>query len=195
MRPILKILAVGALVIFACEPVRVKTHREKTYPPQPPSPPETALAKPFPGKSYSEAVSRWRSYQDLVEWLNKDFSLDRERLKKFEGRLPPPRSPEETFSLKSGIYIDVATFAKETLNRMDPAYQARIVVLLIRPNRANHYVCSFLKDGMLFIIDYGTPYQPLTGIHGPFLSLEEFKRFFEKNDPAKRRVEAVRYLP
>lgn len=179
-----KILPICILILFACEPVRVKTYPERTLP-----------AKPFPEKTYAETVSEWKSYQDLVKWLERDFSLDMVRFKKFEGTLPPPRTPEETFYLKSGIYIDVATFAKETLNRIGPSYKAKIVVLLIRPSVANHYVCSFVKDSKLFMIDYGTPYRAVTGIHGPYNSLEEYKKFYEKNHPVKRHVEAIRYLP
>ena len=77
--------------------------------------------------------------------MEKDFSFDQERYKRFEGTLPPPRTPEETFKLKSGIDIYAAIFAKEALNRIDPSYQAQIVVLLIRRG-ANHYVCSFKKE-------------------------------------------------
>ena len=126
--------------------------------------------------------------------MAKDFSLDTERFKRFEGTLPPPRSPEETFKLKSGIYIDAAIFAKATFNRIDPSYQAKVVVLLI-PGGANHYVCSFKKEGKLYIMDYGTPYPSITGVHGPFSSLEGYKRFFEKNHPTTKHVEAITYLP
>jgi hypothetical protein len=144
-------------------------------------------------KSYDETASRWKSYKDVEAWMEKDFSLDAERFKRFEGTLPPPRTPEETFKLKSGIYIDAAIFGKETLNRIDPSYKAKIVVLLIGRG-ANHYVCSFMKDGKLFIMDYGTPYKTIVGIHGPFNSLEEYKVFFEKNHPIIKNVQAITYL-
>ncbi|HUL29211.1 MAG TPA: hypothetical protein VLZ03_02060 [Thermodesulfobacteriota bacterium] len=144
-------------------------------------------------KSYDQTISQWKSYKDVERWLGKDFSLDAERFKKFEGTLPPPRTSEETFNLKSGIYIDAAIFAKETLNRIDPSYQARIVVLLIGRG-ANHYVCSFKKDGKIFIMDYGTPYRAMVGVHGPFNSLEEYKVFFEKNHPTIKNVQAIAYL-
>jgi hypothetical protein len=144
-------------------------------------------------KSYDETVSRWKSYKDLERWMEKDFSFDTERFKKFEGTLPPPRTSEETFKLKSGIYIDAAIFAKEILNRIDPTYQAQIVVILIGRG-ANHYVCSFKKDGKIFIMDYGTPYRTMVGVHGPFNSLEEYKVFFEKNHPTIKKVQAVTYL-
>ena len=147
----------------------------------------------IPTRSYDETVSRWKSYKDLEKWMAKDFSLDTERSRRFEGTLPPPRTPEETFKLKSGIHIDAAIFATATLNRINPSYQAKIVVLLI-PGGANHYVCSFTDQGKLFIMDYGTPYQAIVGVHGPFNSLEGYKTFFEKNHPTIKHVEAITYL-
>jgi hypothetical protein len=172
------------LTLFACAPVRVKTYPEGTSP-----------GKAYLTKSYDTTVSQWRSHEDVVKWMEKDFSFDRERYNKFQGTLPLPRSPEETLQLKSGIYIDAAEFLKKTLNRINPAYQAQIVVIVVRPNVFNHYVCSVKKEGKLFIMDYGTPYREITGIHGPYSSLEEYKRFFEEHHPEKRRVEGIGYLP
>jgi Transglutaminase-like domain len=147
----------------------------------------------IPARSYDETVSRWKTHKDVERWMAKDFSLDTERLRRFEGTLPPPRTPEETFKLKSGIDIDAAIFVKGALNRIDSSYQAKIVVLVILGG-ANHYVCSFLKEGNLFIMDYGMPYPSIVGVHGPFHSLEEYKRFFEKNHPTIKRVQAITYL-
>ena len=147
----------------------------------------------FPPRSYDERVSRWKSYKDVERWLEKDFSFDTERFKRFEGTLPPPRTPEETYKLKSGIYIDAAVFARESLNRIDPSCQAKIVVLLIRGG-TNHYVCSFKKGGKLFIMDYGTPYKMMVGVQGPFNSLREYKVFFEKNHPVIKNVQDITYL-
>jgi len=147
----------------------------------------------IPPRSYDERVSRWKSYKDIERWLEKDFSFDTERFKRFEGTLPPPRTPEETFELKSGIYIDAVVFARESLNRIDPSYQAKIVVLLIGGG-TNHYVCSFKEEGKLFIMDYGTPYKMMVGVHGPFNSLREYKIFFEKNHPVIKNVQDITCL-
>jgi len=146
-------------------------------------------------KTYDETVSEWKSYQDLVKWMENDFSFDKERYEKFSGTLPVPRSPEETFQLKSGIYIDAAVFLKEILNRMNPSYQAQIVILIMRRHGFNHYACSFRKEGKLFIMDYGTPYKEITGVHGPYGSLEEYKKFYEKHHPMIGEIEAITYLP
>jgi hypothetical protein len=146
-------------------------------------------------KTFDETVSEWKSYEDLVKWMENDFSFDKERYEKFNGTLPVPRPPEETFQLKSGIYIDAAMFLKETLNRINPSYQAQIVILIMRRYGFNHYACSFRKDSKLFIMDYGTPYKEITGVHGPYSSLEEYKKFYEKHHPMKGEIEAITYLP
>lgn len=189
--------------LLACAPSRVRidsreTRTEKASPAGPSSeraPSErTEILRPFKGKTYREAVSEWKSEKDLLRWMEKDFSFDAERYKKFEGTLPAPRTPEETFQLKTGIYIDAVEFSKKTLNQINPSYQAQTAIIFIRPNIFNHYVCVFRKESQLFVLDYGTPYKEITGVHGPYQSLDEYKRFYEKHHPEKRRVEGVRYL-
>ena len=200
----IKIIFVCLVVLIACGPVRVKTDRDE----RPSSTSTSKEATPeknvkerslwerlFSGKTYEGTVSGWKSYQDLVRWMEREFSTDMERYKKFEGTLPVPRTAEETFRFKSGIYIDAALFMRETLNRMDPSLKAQVLVLIIRPNRYNHYVCSFKKDGRVFILDYGTPFKEITGIHGPYRSPNEYKKFYENHHPAKRGVEAITPLP
>ena len=170
-------------------PPPVKSSSVEPPPAKPPSP------KPSPMKTYPETVSGWKSYQDLARWMEKEFSFDAERFKKYQGTLPPPRTVEETFKLKSGIYFDAALFSKETLNRINPSYQAKIAVVIIRPYGANHYFCSFKSAGKIVTMDYGTPHRETTGTHGPYSSLEEVKRFYEKYFPVKGRIEAISYLP
>ena len=176
---------------------------DKTVPVPPPvksSPGEPPPAKPpsvksSPVKTYSETISGWKSYQDLVRWMEKEFSFDAGRYKKFEGTLPPPRTPEETFRLRSGIYFDAALFAKETLNRINPSYKAKLAIVIIRPYGANHYFCSFQSGGKIITMDYGTPYKETTGTRGPYSSLEEVKKIYETYFPVKGRIEAISYLP
>jgi hypothetical protein len=67
-------------------------------------------------------------------------------------------------------------------------------VVLLVGRGANHYVCSFIREGKVFILDFGTPYKTIVGVHGPFNSLEEYKVFFEKNHPFIKNVQAITYL-
>ena len=218
------VLPVCIVILVACAKSQVEIYPErptlarpsaKTSPVESPdkAPPVPPPSKPSPGqppvksspvepprikpsmKTYSETVSEWKSYQDLVQWMEKEFSFDAERFKKFEGTLPPPRTPEETFRLRSGIYFDAALFAKETLNLINPSYKAKLAVVIIRPYGANHYFCSFQNAGNIFIMDYGTPYKETTGTHGPYKSLAEVKKVYEKYFPVKGRIEAISYLP
>jgi hypothetical protein len=176
MRRVYITLFIFILVLSGCAPSRIGTWI------------------PLSRKTYTETISGWKSYKDVVKWMENDFSFDEERYKKYEGTLPPPRTSEETFRLKSGIYMDVAFFLKETLNRIDPSYSSRIVIIVTSPSRFNHYVCSFKSEGKLFILDYGTPYKDITGVHGPYSSLEGYKQFFEKYHPIRRKIEAITYL-
>lgn len=200
------VLAIAVLMFFGCQRTQVRTYPDEPYSPRPneptPSiPPQIQTpresgspAERPPARAYSETVSTWKSYKDFVRWMEKEFSLDLERFKQYEGKIPPPRTPEETFYLRSGIYVDAAVLAKETLNRINPSYKARIVVIIMRPYGYNHYVCSFRDGGKIWIMDYGTPYREVTGLLGPYNSLEQYKVFYEKNHPLKRRIEAVTYL-
>jgi len=219
------VLPICIVVLFACAKSKVEIYPERTAPAKPSveAPPAKSTdkpapvpspSKPSPGqppvksapveppritkpsvKPYSKTVSEWKSYQDLVQWMETEFSFDEERFKKYQGTLAPPRTPEETFKLRSGIYYDVTIFAKETLNRIKPTYQAKITILVIRPNSANHYFCTFQDGGSIFVMDYGTPYKETTGTYGPFKSLAEVKGFYEKYFPVKGRIEAISYLP
>jgi hypothetical protein len=218
------VLPICIVVLFACAKSKVEIYPERPAPSRPSaetppvkstdkSAPAPPASKPSPGqpsvkttpigpprivssgKSYSETIAGWKSYQDLVRWMETEFSFDEERFKKYQGTLAPPRTPEDTFKLKSGIYYDVAVFAKATLNRINPSYQAKITILVIRPNPANHYFCAFQDAGNIFIMDYGTPYKETTGTHGPYKSLAEVKGVYEKYFPVKGKIEAISYLP
>ena len=123
------VFAISMLVLFNCQRTQVKIYPERTSPSQPtepiPSIPpqiETPRESHFSTErpstmTYSETVSAWKSYKEFARWMEKEFSLDLDRFKRYEGKFPPPRTPEETFHLRSGIYVDAAVLAKETLNR------------------------------------------------------------------------------
>jgi len=136
---------IAVLMLFGCQRTPIRAYPERTCPPQQatePAPsippqiqtgPETGSPAEPSAVTYFEAISAWKSYKDLVRWMEKKFSLDLERFKRFEGTFPPVRSAEETFRRRSGIYADAVVLAKETLNRIRPSYKARIVVIVMRP--------------------------------------------------------------
>jgi hypothetical protein len=150
-----------------------------------------------PIKTYDETVSEWKSYKDVAKWMSSYFSYD---MRRFDESMSEWRSykkylsirtPQETFELKSGVCFDATRFAKETLNRIDPSYEAEIVFIVrdIHP----HFACSFQKDGKLYIMDYGATYQSLIGVHGPYNSLGEYWKFLELNGPPGVKIRNVKF--
>jgi hypothetical protein len=148
-----------------------------------------------PTKTYDETVSQWKSYNDVAKWMSWNFSYDTARLKEAVRNFSSlsVRTAKETFELKSGLCFDAARFAKETLDRIDPLYDSQIVYIKNRPYEIDHFVCSFKKDNKLYIMDYGTYYRNMIGIHGPFKSLEEYKEFYERNHPKVKKVQSISY--
>lgn len=150
-----------------------------------------------PIKTYDETVSEWKSYEDVAKWMSGHFSYDKRRFDETmsESRSyktwPSVRTPKETFELKSGVCFDAERFAKETLNRIDPSYEAEIVFIL--RDTYPHFACSFQKDGKLYIMDYGASYQSLIGVHGPYNSLGEYWKFLELNGPAGVKIRNVKF--
>jgi hypothetical protein len=148
-----------------------------------------------PKKTYEESVAEWKSYKDVAKWMSWNFSYDMGRLNEAKRDFSSisVRTAKETFKLKSGVCFDAARFAKETLNRIDTSYEAQIVYIKNQPYEIDHYVCSFNKDNKLYIMDYGTYYRNMIGIHGPFNSLDEYKKFYERNHPKVKRVQSISY--
>lgn len=155
--------------------------------------------------AYEETISQWKSYKDVEKWFQTNFTYDLDRLNMFKDYiekkkrgstfLPPPsvRTPKETFDLRSGVCCDGARFAKEVLNRINPSYKAKIVLLDFDDSQTpvNHYVCSFKIDGKIYIIDYATNDKATKGLHGPFDNLKEYKNYYEKR--SKFRIISISY--
>ena len=140
-----------------------------------------------PTKTYEETLSQWKSYKDVDKWMRSHFSYDIKRAKESAGKpRATPRSPEETFKLKSGVCFDSAYFLKDVLNRIDPSYAAKVAKVEVSPFPTffHDFVCSFNKEGELFIMmQYGSIFSNMVGVHGPFHSLDEFKKYYESNHP------------
>ncbi len=144
-------------------------------------------------RSYEQTVAGWKSYKDVAKWMGRHFSYDMARWRESESKILIPRSPEETFKLQSGLCQDGAFFVEDALNRIAPSYKAKLVFIENRPYEDNHLVCSFRKNGRLFIMDYSTAYRNMIGVHGPYNSLDEYKEFYESNHPKVRHVQSIRY--
>ena len=152
-----------------------------------------------PTRTYEETVSQWKSYKEVDKWMRSHFSFDMKRAKEATGESrAAPRSPEETFKLKSGVCFDSAYFLKDVLNRIDPSYEAKVVKVEVSPFPTffHDFVCSFKKEGKLFIMmQYGSIFRNMVGVHGPFNSLDGFKNYYESIHPrVKEGLKVVRVI-
>jgi len=156
----------------------------------------------IPLKSYDEQVSQWTSYKDVQIWMENYFTYSISKLKEgmanFKPGQPLPipiNTPRQTYEERTGVCYDAALFAKETLNRIDPSYEAEIVFIERRPYfESNHVVCSLKIDGKLYIMDYGVPKKTMRrGVFGPFSSLEEYGDFHVNQNPKLNRIKSISF--
>ena len=148
-------------------------------------------------QAYEEWLSTCKNYKDVDRWMAKNFVYDMNRLRFSMSGLSTRSqveiySPEETFKLKSGVCMEAAVFVKHSLNRINPDYKAEIVHLYpgVLPD---HYVCGFYVDGKLLVMDRGTTYRSMEGVHGPYTSLDEYARFYVSYHPVNRKLKWCKF--
>ena len=136
--------------------------------------------------SYEAVVAEWKSYEDVANWLNSNFSFDKRRQKQIAERLKKQgpsgllvRNPAALYEENHrGYCADAANFAIKTLNKIDPSYNARWVFIWNKKGRPNHWVASFDYNKKLYIMDYaGKKWEAMQGVHGPYDSLDEYRDY------------------
>jgi hypothetical protein len=151
-------------------------------------------------RSYADAVRHWRRAEDLSAWAARRFRFDAERVLLFSstqrrvGPAPAVAEPEQFFAEPAGICLDLARFAVETLRRIDPAAQARYLMVEFEPVVVDghtlrlHWIASFRRDGQLFFFaDSDRPGH----IAGPYAGAQNFIADYEvfRGRPVVRHLE------
>lgn len=128
--------------------------------PEPRDRPPVAIDAP---KRYADALASWRTPEDIARFADATFVYDRRRAlalaESSDARASRPavHTAEAMFAKPEGVCIDLARFGVETLNRLDPAYAARYVMLEFEPvviegrTLRRHWVASFRRDGKLWV--------------------------------------------
>lgn len=148
--------------------------------------PETSQHRPAAFRdagSYQEAVQTWRSAEDVNAWIGARFSYDVPRAMQLSetqrGRSAPLpiRSPQEFFAAPSGVCVDLARFAVETLRQIAPATNPTYLMIEFGPvslagnTLRLHWIASFVRDGKhYFFADSKRP----GVIAGPYESTQQF---------------------
>jgi hypothetical protein len=133
--------------------------------------------------SYPEALRLWHRAEDVNAWIGARFRYDTARAvqlsetqRQKNGRMPIT-PPEAFFAAPSGVCVDLARFAVETLRTIDPALRPRYLMIESDPVEISgnmlrrHWVVAFERDGRrYFFADSKRP----GGIAGPYASTAEF---------------------
>lgn len=135
---------------------------------------------------YEATVATWKSYEDVGNWLKRNFDYDMNRFDTVMTRIRQDgpaglltRAAPTTFDRKRGICGDAAAFAVDALNRVNPDYKARYIFIRNHYGQPHHWVTGFYVDGKIMVMDYGAGQEwwKMKGIHGPYDSLDQFADF------------------
>ena len=148
-----------------------------------PESPAGATSELVDAASYQEAVRLWHGAEDVNAWIGARFRYDTARAvqlsetqRQKNGRMPIV-APEAFFVAPSGVCVDLARFAVETLRTVDPTLKPRYLMIEFDPVAISghmlrrHWVVAFERDGRrYFFADSKRP----GSIAGPYASTDEF---------------------
>jgi hypothetical protein len=133
--------------------------------------------------SYRQALQVWHTPEDINGWIGAKFTYDMARAMALSETERNQSSsitiyePAEFFAAPSGVCVDLARFAVETLRQIDPNVQANYLMIEFAPVELNgntlrrHWVATFQRDGnFYFFADSKRPGY----IAGPYSSIPKF---------------------
>ena len=175
----MKSLIAGAALMAACASLAQTTDPQSDAPD-----PQVARTSEFKAApSYREALRLWQNAEDVNAWIGARFRYDTGRAMQLSetqrqriGRLPII-APADFFVAPSGVCVDVARFAVESLRVVEPGARARYLMIEFDPMSTGgnklrrHWLVSFERDGRhYFVADSKRP----GNIAGPYASSDEF---------------------
>jgi hypothetical protein len=133
--------------------------------------------------SYPEAIRTWRGVSDVNAWIGARFEYDFQRAMRLSenqrARGPQFRihEPVDFFGQPSGVCVDLARFAVETLRTVAPTVNARYLMIEFDPTVVSgntlrrHWLVQYEADGRLyFFADSKRPGH----VAGPYDSTSQF---------------------
>lgn len=168
----------------------------------PESRPALAAGMKLPA-SFREALATWRTVDEVNAWIGARFEYDLRRAARLsetqraqQGRVEIHR-PEALFAEPSGVCVDLARFAVETLRAVAPETKPRYLMIEFDPvviqgnTLRRHWVAQFERDGALyFFADSKRPGH----VAGPYASAEayvaEYARYRGRPIVAHRALES-----
>lgn len=133
--------------------------------------------------SYRDALSIWKSADDVNAWIGARFRYDMARamqLSETQGQRNARLAilePEDFFAAPSGVCVDLSRFAVETLRSVEPEARPGYLMIEFDPvviagnTLRRHWVASFERDARhYFFADSKRPGH----IAGPYASVQDF---------------------
>lgn len=148
--------------------------------------PEARYTTPEPvvrPATYGDALTAWRRPEDVNAWIGAMFAYDLDRAialsesQRAAKPAPPILEPAAFFDRPSGVCVDLARFAVETLNRVSPELKARYLMIEFNPATLRgqvlrrHWVAVYESpDGLRVIADSKRPGY----LAGPYPTIASF---------------------
>jgi hypothetical protein len=154
-----------------------------------PDSPRDVTAAFIPADSYQHALRVWTAPEDISAWIAANFSYDRARALRLSetarqaGASVPIHAPADFFEGKTGVCVDLARFAVEASQIIEPGSQAKYLMIEFTPVQVGgqvlrrHWLASFRRDGKVyFFADSKRPGH----IAGPYDRTEDFIAEYER---------------
>ncbi len=154
-------------------------------------------------RSYEEALQLWKTPEEVHGWIAANFSYDPSRamLLSETQRTQKERfsiyRPSEFFDSKTGVCVDLARFAVETLRRIQPGSSPKYLRIEFEPIRIEgntlrfHWLVSFRRDGKTyFFADSKRPVHIAGPYHDTRVFIDEYEQYRGRKIVAFRELES-----
>jgi hypothetical protein len=131
--------------------------------------------------SYAQAIQNWKTVEEVNTWIADNFQYDMQRARRLAGGQGRQRvsvyDPAEVFRHKKGVCVDLARYACETLETINPDLSPRYLMIEFEPLQIGnstfirHWLIVYLKENQYFVLaDTKRPGH----ISGPYSHLADF---------------------
>ncbi len=141
-----------------------------------------------PNYSFREAIIKWKTIQDINDWIANNFEYDMERALQLASNSKTRTEtniyrPDELYDYKKGVCIDLVRFAFETIQAMDSTIFVKYLMIEFEPltigNRIfkRHWLVVYEENHQLYAFaDTKRPGY----ISGPHEDIADFTNEYEK---------------
>jgi len=151
--------------------------------------------------TYAEALRTWRTPEDVSAWMGARFNYDASRAvllsesSRARSAAPPIHRPADFFAAPSGMCLDLARFAVETMATIDARLEPAYLMIEFEPVTIAgetvrlHWLALFKRDARYYFV--GDSKRP-GHVAGPYASaqvfVDEYARYRQRKVVAFREV-------